>query len=59
MFKYFSKTSQARPKSNSMRVTIPKEVAKFLKLNIGDEVEFNVEFIDDKNINVNLLKKEE
>lgn len=58
MFKYESKVTLARPNSNSKRITLPKEVAKFMKVEIGDTVEFIVDFVDENNIKINLSKKE-
>ena len=46
MFEYESKISIARPNSLSGRTTIPKEVMKFLGVEIGDSVNWIVEYTD-------------
>lgn len=44
MFEYATKVSLARPKSKSGRTTIPKEVMQFLDIEIGDSVNWVVEY---------------
>ncbi len=46
VFEYESKISIARPNSLSGRTTIPKEVMKFLDVEIGDSVRWTVEYLD-------------
>ena len=46
VFEYESKISVARPNSASGRTTIPKEVMKFLDVEIGDSVKWIVEYVD-------------
>ena len=48
VFEYESKISIARPNSLSARTTIPKEVMKFLGVEIGDKVNWIVEYNDGK-----------
>lgn len=48
MFEYESKISIARPNSLSARTTIPKEVMKFLGAEIGDKVNWIVEYNNGK-----------
>ena len=38
-----SKTSIARPKSKSLRATVPEGIAVFLGLNAGDTLEWQME----------------
>ncbi len=57
MFEYESKISVARPNSLSARTTIPKEIMKFLDAEIGDKVNWIVEYKDGKTeIKVKKLK---
>lgn len=44
VFEYATKVSLARPKSKSARTTIPKEVMQFLDIEIGDSVNWVVEY---------------
>lgn len=44
VFKYSTKVSLARPNSKSARTTIPKEVMQFLNLEIGDNINWVVEY---------------
>ena len=48
VFEYESKISIARPNSSSARTTIPKEVMKFLGAEIGDKVNWIVEYNNGK-----------
>ena len=48
VFEYESKISIARPNSLSARTTIPKEVMKFLGAEIGDKVNWIVEYNNGK-----------
>lgn len=48
VFEYESKISVARPNSLSARTTIPKEVMKFLGAEIGDKVNWIVEYNNGK-----------
>lgn len=50
VFEYESKISIARPNSLSGRTTIPKEVMKFLGVEIGDSVNWTVEYSDGETI---------
>ena len=43
MFKYKSKVGIANPKSNSLRVGVPKEIVKILELDVGDSIEWDVD----------------
>lgn len=46
VFEYATKVSLARPNSKSARTTIPKEVMQFLDIEIGDSVNWVVEYND-------------
>lgn len=48
MFKYKSKVGIANPKSNSLRVGLPKEIVQLLDVHAGDSVEWNVDVTDNK-----------
>lgn len=48
MFKYKSKVGVANPKSNSLRVGLPKEIVQLLDLNAGDSIEWDVDVTDNK-----------
>lgn len=56
MFKYKSKINFANPKSNSLRVGIPKEVVKLLEFSAGDSAEWNVDIDENRNIEI-IVKK--
>lgn len=43
MFKYTSKVGIANPKSNSLRVGLPKEVVQLLDLNAGNSIVWGVD----------------
>jgi hypothetical protein len=45
-----SKTSIARPKSKSLRATIPEGIAVFLGLEAGDTLEWTMEIIQGERI---------
>jgi hypothetical protein len=45
-----SKTSIARPKSRSLRATIPEGICVFLGLTAGDTLEWNMEIIQGERI---------
>jgi len=45
-----SKTSIARPKSKSLRATIPEGIAEFLNLQSGDTLEWTMEIIQDERV---------
>jgi hypothetical protein len=45
-----SKVSVARPKSKSLRATIPEGIVAFLELKKGDELEWKMEFVEGKRI---------
>ena len=55
MFKYKSKVGFSNKQTKSLRVGIPKEVVKFLKLEKGDSVMWKVE-IENGDINVKIDK---
>lgn len=48
MFKYKSKINIANPKSNSLRVGMPKEIVKLLEVEAGDSAVWNVDVTNDK-----------
>jgi hypothetical protein len=39
-----SRTAKARPKSNSLRATIPEGIVEFLGLGLGDTLDWTMEF---------------
>ena len=43
-----SKVSVARPKSKSLRATIPEGIVAFLDLKKGDEIDWKMEIIEGK-----------
>ncbi|MGA3060139.1 MAG: AbrB family transcriptional regulator [Candidatus Bathyarchaeia archaeon] len=45
-----SKTSIARPKSKSLRATVPEGIAAFLELNAGDTLEWKMEIIQGERV---------
>jgi hypothetical protein len=45
-----SKTAKARPKSNSLRATIPEGIVEFLGLELGDALDWRMEFKDGKRV---------
>lgn len=48
MFKYTSKIGIANPKSNSLRVGLPKEIVQLLDVSSGDTLEWGVDVTNDK-----------
>ena len=48
MFKYTSKIGVAKPKSNSLRVGLPKEIVQLLDVSSGDTLEWGVDVTNDK-----------
>lgn len=48
MFKYTSKIGVANPKSNSLRVGLPKEIVQLLDVSSGDTLEWGVDVTNDK-----------
>lgn len=58
MFKYKSKINFSNPKSNSLRVGIPKEIVKLLDVSAGDSAEWNVDIGNNKEITI-IVKKAE
>lgn len=57
MFKYKSKIGIANPKSNSLRVGLPKEIVQLLNVSAGDEIEWNVD-VTNENITIIATKSE-
>lgn len=57
MFKYKSKIGIANPKSNSLRVGLPKEIVQLLNVRAGDEIEWNVD-VTNENITIIATKSE-
>ena len=57
MFKYKSKIGIANPKSNSLRVGLPKEIVQLLNVSAGDEREWNVD-VTNENITIIATKSE-
>lgn len=45
-----SKVSVARPKSKSLRATVPEGIVAFLDLKKGDKLEWKMEIIDEKRV---------
>ena len=58
MFKYNTKVSAANPNSKTLRSSIPKEIAKLLKVKAGDSIEWNVDVIDNNTFQIKVTKKE-
>jgi hypothetical protein len=58
MFKYNTKVSPANPNSKTLRSSIPKEIAKLLKVKAGDSIEWNVDVIDNNTFQITVTKKE-
>jgi hypothetical protein len=52
-----SKVSIARPRSKSLRATIPEGIVAFLELIAGDKLEWKMEIIDNKRVVI--VKKQE
>lgn len=48
MFKYTSKIGVANPKSNSLRVGLPKKIVQLLDVSSGDTLEWGVDVTNDK-----------
>lgn len=48
MFNYTSKINYANPKTNSLRVGLPKEIVKILNIEAGDTMDWQVEVNDGK-----------
>lgn len=46
MFNYTSKINYANPKSNSLRVGLPKEIVKILDVKAGDKMDWIVDVTD-------------
>lgn len=46
MFNYKSKINYANPKTNSLRVGLPKEIVKILEVKPGDEMDWQVDITD-------------
>ncbi|WP_394347105.1 AbrB/MazE/SpoVT family DNA-binding domain-containing protein [uncultured Methanobrevibacter sp.] len=46
MFNYTSKINYANPKTNSLRVGLPKEIVKLLKVEAGDVMDWQVDVTD-------------
>jgi len=42
----------ARPKSKSLRATIPEGIVAFLELKAGDKLEWKMEIIDEERVTV-------
>lgn len=57
MFKYKSKIGIANPKSNSLRVGLPKEIVQLLNVSAGDEIEWNVD-VTNENVTIIATKSE-
>ena len=57
MFKYKSKVGKGSSEFDSARLIIPQQVRKFLGINPGDTVEWEVN-IDEKGTTVTLKKSE-
>jgi len=55
-FEYETKITSARPNSNSVRTTVPKEVVQFMNLSEGNIIKWVVEITDDKVV-TNIIKK--
>jgi hypothetical protein len=45
-----SKVSMARPKSKSLRATIPEGMVAFLELQLGDRLEWKMEIINGERV---------
>ena len=48
MFEYTSKINYANPKTKSLKVGLPKEIVKILKVKPGDTMKWSVEVENDK-----------
>lgn len=48
MFKYKSKVGIANPKSNSLRVGLPKEIVQLLDIRAGDSLEWDVDVTENE-----------
>lgn len=46
MFNYTSKINYANPKTNSLRVGVPKEIVKLLNIKAGDVMDWQVDVTD-------------
>ena len=46
MFNYKSKINYANPKTNSLKVGLPKEIVKLLKVKPGDSMDWQVDITD-------------
>ena len=56
MADFKSTVSAARPKSNSLRTTIPEAIAKLMELETGDEIVWSVKALSGR-VEVTLSKK--
>lgn len=59
MFKFKSKIGFANPKSKSLKVGLPKQIAEFLEVTPGDSMEWNVETTEDNEIRIVVKKSVE
>lgn len=56
MFKFKSKINYANPKTKSLKVGLPKQIAEFLEVSPGDTMEWIVE-TEDNNVRIIVNKK--
>lgn len=59
MFKFKSKIGYANPKSKSLKVGLPKQIAEFLEVGPGDSMEWSVETTDENEIKIVVSKHNE
>lgn len=59
MFKFKSKIGFANPKSKSLKVGLPKQIAEFLEVAPGDTMEWIVETAEDNSIKIVVSKHKE
>ena len=53
-----TKLSSAKTKTDSLRTTVPSSIVRQMKLNVGDQLEWQIESLDPGVIRVTIVRSE-